>query len=94
VDRRDLTHLGKYMERDKPVTLPLGKPTVREADGVAGMRSGSKRMPLYNGKDRWLSQRATSPSAKAGRLPSGASTRDNVTLRFRSHSVDDSPKNY
>jgi hypothetical protein len=49
VDRQDLTHLGKHMERSKPVFLPMGKRVVRQADGKAGRRWWSKRKPTCNG---------------------------------------------
>ena len=35
-ERPDLTHTGCHPERVKPVSLPLGKQTARDADGGAG----------------------------------------------------------
>jgi hypothetical protein len=80
--RADLPHVGRQAERGKPVVLPLGMHPAREADGTAGTGRGSKRQPACHGVERGCAV-ATSPHAKAGRLPSGLSSRANVTNRLR-----------
>ena len=59
----DLSRLTVFIaERGKLVTSPtyhffffVGKPTVRQADGVAGARRLTKRTPFCNGEDTELS---------------------------------------
>jgi hypothetical protein len=50
--RQDLTCSGIYAERDNPVIfLERGKRAARQADRIAGIGSGKKRMPLCNETD-------------------------------------------
>lgn len=50
-NRADLTHSGIKAEHGKPVGLPMGKRTVRGADGPAGRGRGKKRRPAGNQRD-------------------------------------------
>lgn len=52
VKRRHLTLGVTYVERGKPVFLPLGRRIARDAVGDAGMGCWRKRMPVCNGLDR------------------------------------------
>jgi len=95
-DKRALTHSGTHTERGKPVALPHEAPSydevdVRESepqgepaelrvweDGESECRSVIERIEV----ERSIT-RATSPHAKAGRLPSGVSSRESLTNRLR-----------
>jgi hypothetical protein len=77
--RHDLTRRGIDAEHGKPVVLPPGKRAARRADGTAGNGSGRKPTPVCNRPDRV----ATSPSAKAGRLPRGEDARERSANRLQ-----------
>src|SRR5439155_16608097 len=82
-ERRDLTHTVTPAERGKPVAPPLrsrpqGKRLARGADGAAGKGGGSKRRPLGSRADRDCATRQHHPTVKAGRLPSGLPSRENL----------------
>ena len=93
-ERRDLTHSGTHAERGKPVVLsrgfvllgesePQGEPKglrVSE-DGKSECRSVVERIEVERS-----SIDATSPHAKAGRLPSGVLSRESLTNRLRRES--------
>ena len=86
-ERSDLTHNGTHAERGKPVFLPSfmaweskpqGKPTevrVKE-DGESERRFVIERI-------RVAVHTPTSPYAKAGRLPSGLSSRKSLINRHK-----------
>ena len=78
-ERHDLTHAVLSAERGKPVALPLGKRAARPADRVAGKGGRSTHMSVCNRPERGYPLRGTSPHAKAGRLPSGLSTREDLS---------------
>ena len=49
--RQSLTRSGIYAERGNPVIFPVGKQAARQADEIAGIGYGKKRMPLCNEAD-------------------------------------------
>lgn len=59
---------------ETPYRSLRGQQAVRPAHGGAGTGSGKKRMPGCNGRDTG----ATSPDAKAGRLPHGLSSPESL----------------
>src|SRR6266851_8289859 len=73
--REHLLYRVTSTEQGKPAALPArGSEVARPNDGAAGMRSGRKRMLFCNGADTGcVGVSTTSPDAKAGRLPWGAS---------------------
>ena len=88
-ERQDLTHTGTRPERGKPVGLP----DIRESEPqgtLMGLRvwdgGESERLPVMGGigvesvvKGREPRRLATSLPVKAGRLPPGRSSRENLT---------------
>ena len=86
--RRDLTHAGNLTEHGKPETLPLGKQSARSADRVAGRGGWRKRRPSCNEADRGcaIPVVATSPRAKASRLPSGLSSQESLANHLKRES--------
>jgi len=63
--------------------MSCGIRTVRDGDGTAGRGGRKKRRRSCNEADRGVERERHHPAAKAGRLPSGLSSRESLENRHR-----------